>query len=87
MSETNYIEKKYVDLLIVQCGDKLFVAEADSGRVHIGDLVEIETIPGASRICEVIDDSMFDEEGGERYKWVAKLHPIHPVIRSWSLNR
>lgn len=80
-------EKRYVDILIVMNSDQLFVAEDDSGRIHIGDLVEIEPIRGERKICEVVDDAMFDEVGGERYKWIGKLHPIHPVVRSWSLNK
>lgn len=79
-------EKRYVDLLVVKCGDQLYVAEADSSRIRNGDMVEIEPIPGAKVIGEVIDNAIFDEDGGERYRWIAKLHAIHPVIRSWSLR-
>lgn len=79
-------EKRYVDLLIVNHGEKLYVVEADSGRIHTGGMVEIELETGRRVIGEVVDDAMFAVVGDEKYQWIEKLHTIYPVTRSWSLN-
>lgn len=80
-------EARYVDLLIVKNGEQLLVAEANSGWVHTGDVVEIEPVPGCRVICEVIDDAMFSAEDGDCYAWIAKLHTIYPVLRRWRLDK
>lgn len=74
-------ERKYVDLLTVKVGESLKVARAGGGIADEGSLVNLDN--GESGIVVA---TMFCEDGGDKYSFVANLVPIHEITAAYRCN-
>jgi len=76
------VDKKYFNLLVVDCGGVLLVAKTEKADVNAGDMVEVFTQDGTSAIGEV-KEAMYTTVGGQQHNFIDLLHTIHEVGRIW----
>lgn len=74
-------ERKYVELLTVKVGESLKVARAGSGIADEGSLVNLD-----NGEIGIVVATMFCEDGGNNYNFVANLVPVCEITAAYRCN-
>lgn len=77
---------KFMDLLIVACGDKAYVARAELGAAAPEDLMEIAYEGEDKKFGEVVDKVCVTDDDAF-CRWLSNIHCIFTVEKVWNLQR